>query len=470
MERQEVQWKHYPLVAAHPAARSFVERLTLKGKRPKTVDAYARAVEDLLVFFDKADVLEATEPDLDVYIASLKLRKPKKRGRGGIIEDETKILSLTGRKLSTSTIAQRVVACRLFYDFLIRKNLRTDPVNPVARGSDGRDGQRPVRGPVGKRQRLPWLPSDEVWERFIRHVLLHEDARTQDMILLAYAAALRREELMSLRVDDIDWAQGIVTIRPETTKNRRMRYIPVEASVLYPVRHYLEGDRRALIAAYEGEDLGQIFLSDSTRNPTGCATSLLCEVGLAQDASFLALTCAWRQQSRSSATADDAVHGAFMTLPPYTRTREGEVPGTSSLPTFAHHDRLARRIKGERASMREGQVTSLEQARRRAVFRDAQQPGSRLLASAHVCRQNLTFQGLDHLMMSVFFGATQQKRTSRSEMSLKEWRRETCQQNHHRQVWITSTSTWRASSTIRCGVHRRLRVTSRMPGRGGTRN
>ena len=131
----------------------------------------------------------------------------------------------------------------------------------------------------------------------------------------------------------------------------------------------------------------------------------------------LSLTCAWRQQSRSSAMADDAVHGAFMTLAPYTRTREGEVPAASSLPTFAHRDRLARRIKGERASMREGQVTSLEQARCRAVFRDVRQPGSRLLASAHVCRQNLTFQGLDHLLLRVFFGATQKKRTSRSEIS-----------------------------------------------------
>jgi len=267
MDEQEIRWEYYPLVVAHPATHAFVEQLSLKGKRPKTIDAYARAIEDLLVSFDQADVLEATEADLDSYIASLKLRKPKKRGRGGMIEDETKIRYLTGRKLSTSTIAQRVVACRLFYDFLIRKNLRTDPVNPVARGNDGRDGQRPVRGPAGKQQRLPWVPSDEVWERFIRHVLLHEEARTQAMILLAYAAALRREELMSLRVDDIDWAQGIVTIRPETTKNGRMRYIPVEASVLYLVRQYIEGNRRALIAAYDGEDLGQIFLSESTRNP-----------------------------------------------------------------------------------------------------------------------------------------------------------------------------------------------------------
>lgn len=32
---------------------------------------------------------------------------------------------------------------------------------------------------------------------------------------------------------------------------------------------------------------------------------------------------------------------------------------TSSIPTFAHRDRLARRIAGERASRRQGQVTSL---------------------------------------------------------------------------------------------------------------
>ncbi len=270
MERQEVRWKYYPFVAEHPVARSFVERLVLKGKRPKTVDAYARTIEDLLTYFSMTAperFLEADEADLDGYIASLKLRKPKIRGRGGMIDDATKIRYLSGRRLSANTIAQRVVACRLFYDFLIRKNLRTDPVNPLARGNDGRDGQHPVRGPVGKQQRLPWLPSDEVWEQFIRYVLLHEEARTQAMILLAYDAALRREELMSLRVDDIDWAHGIVTIRPETTKGGRMRYVPVSAAVLHLMRRYIEGNRRVLIAAYDGEDLGQLFLSESTRNP-----------------------------------------------------------------------------------------------------------------------------------------------------------------------------------------------------------
>jgi integrase/recombinase XerD len=240
MDAQEVRWEYYPHVAAQTAARSFVERLVLKGKRPKTVDAYARAVENLLTYFSERDperVLEANEADLDGYIAHLKSRGPKKRGRGGMVEDDTKIRYLTGRKLSENTLAQRVVACRLFYDFLIRKGLRADPVNPIARGSDGRDGQRPRRGPVRKHQRLPWLPPDEVWEGFIRYVLLNEDARTQAMILLCYDAALRREELMSLCVEDIDFARGLLTIRPETTKGGRMRYVPVSSVVLHLVRH-----------------------------------------------------------------------------------------------------------------------------------------------------------------------------------------------------------------------------------------
>jgi integrase/recombinase XerD len=240
MDEQEVCWEHYPQVATHAAARAFVERLVLKGKRPKTVDAYARAVEDLLTYFEEARdlsrVLEADEADLDRYLARLKSRGPKKRGRGGMIEDATKIRYLSGRKLSENTIAQRVVACRLFYDFLLRKGLRSDPINPIGRGSDGRDGQRPTRGPVRKHTRLPWVPSDEVWEHFVEHVILNEDARTKAMILLAYDAALRREELMSLRVDDIDWARGLVTIRPEITKGGRMRYVPVSACVLHLVR------------------------------------------------------------------------------------------------------------------------------------------------------------------------------------------------------------------------------------------
>jgi integrase/recombinase XerD len=270
MEDPEVKWKYYPLVAQNPAARAFIERQALQGKRPNTVDAYARSVEDLLLFFtttDPARVLEADEAELDRYLAHLKEREPRKRGQREPEDQKLALLALGRRHLSDNTIAQRVVACRLFYDFLIRKRLRSDPTNPIGRGHDGRDGQPKRRGPVRRLHRLPWLPSDQAWEAFLRHVLFHEDTRTQAMILLAYDAALRREELMLLRVQDIDWDRGLITIRPETTKNGQMRFVPVSAAVLHLVRHYIEGDRHLLLMTNQGQEQGPLFLSESTRNP-----------------------------------------------------------------------------------------------------------------------------------------------------------------------------------------------------------
>src|SRR5260370_27480432 len=98
MERREIKWECCSRVRDDPAARAFVERLALKGKRPKTVDAYARAVEDLLTHFATRTFpcpIEPDEADLDEYIASLRSRSPHTPGRGGVIEEDSKILPFT---------------------------------------------------------------------------------------------------------------------------------------------------------------------------------------------------------------------------------------------------------------------------------------------------------------------------------------------------------------------------------------
>jgi hypothetical protein len=70
MDIQNIRWEHYPRVAAHSAARSFIERLILKGKRPKTVDAYARAVEDLLTYFSEVAPNGPLKPMRLIWIAT----------------------------------------------------------------------------------------------------------------------------------------------------------------------------------------------------------------------------------------------------------------------------------------------------------------------------------------------------------------------------------------------------------------
>ncbi|HEY7070347.1 MAG TPA: hypothetical protein VH479_09550, partial [Acidimicrobiales bacterium] len=44
----EIKWQFYPLVAAQPVARAFIEMLAKRQKAAKTIDAYARNLDDFL--------------------------------------------------------------------------------------------------------------------------------------------------------------------------------------------------------------------------------------------------------------------------------------------------------------------------------------------------------------------------------------------------------------------------------------
>jgi integrase len=80
------------------------------------------------------------------------------------------------------------------------------------------------------------------------------------MLALAYDAALRREELCTLRTDDLDPAQRTVRVRAETTKNRQERIVPYSAATGALLQRYLEHRRTLSVAR------GPLFLSESQRN------------------------------------------------------------------------------------------------------------------------------------------------------------------------------------------------------------
>lgn len=80
------------------------------------------------------------------------------------------------------------------------------------------------------------------------------------MLALAYDAALRREELCSLRTDDLDPAHRTLRVRAETTKNRLERVVPYSASTGVLMSAYLA--HRATVSRARGP----LFLSESRRN------------------------------------------------------------------------------------------------------------------------------------------------------------------------------------------------------------
>ncbi len=107
--------------------------------------------------------------------------------------------------------------------------------------------------------KLPWIPSDEQW-RSVLQVAKAEPLRNRLMLALAYDAGLRREELCSLRTDDLDPAHRMLRVRAETTKGRRERIVPYSAATGVLLRAYLD-ERRNL-----STQRGPLFLSASRRN------------------------------------------------------------------------------------------------------------------------------------------------------------------------------------------------------------
>jgi integrase/recombinase XerC/integrase/recombinase XerD len=63
------------------------------------------------------------------------------------------------------------------------------------------------------------------------------------MFELAYACGLRAEELVSLRVDDVDWDGEQLRVEG---KGRKTRFVPVGEPAMVALRRYLERARAAL--------------------------------------------------------------------------------------------------------------------------------------------------------------------------------------------------------------------------------
>ena len=198
----ESVWRKWPRVARTRRARAWLKFKMDLGKAADTVEAYGRALEGYLAFCEGSGVdAETASP-----IALGRVRAPPafspRRPRRTL--------------LSNATVQQHLTAIRSFYDHLVEDGVRGD--NPVGRGRytpGNRFGGQ--RGLVPRYRKLPWVPSEDEWLAVLG-VAREEPLRNRLMLAFSYDAALRREELCSLQIGDIDPSHRTLRIRAETTK------------------------------------------------------------------------------------------------------------------------------------------------------------------------------------------------------------------------------------------------------------
>ncbi len=257
--RADGQWpalaaRRWPILAGCREALEWLRIQADLGLAPRTLEAYARGLADYLTVCvrEAIDPLSAGRAEIARYVRDL-TRRPSARGATIVSID-------SGVGLANATLQQRLVVVRLFYDHLIEEGRRD--TNPVGRGryTPGRAfGGHRERGLIPRFTKLPWIPTDAEWQQILT-AARSASLRTRLMLALAYDAALRREELCSLRTDDLDPAHRTLRVRAETTKTRRARVVPYSEPTGVLLHQYVDW-RRALTTAR-----GQLFVSESRRN------------------------------------------------------------------------------------------------------------------------------------------------------------------------------------------------------------
>lgn len=101
----------------------------------------------------------------------------------------------------------------------------------------------------------------------LRHFLEHELLRNQVLLFVCYDGALRREECLRLRVEDIDDIALTIKVRADVTKNRKERQVVLSPITFQKLHQYITRERARLIEDYGKDAGGSIFLSESHRNP-----------------------------------------------------------------------------------------------------------------------------------------------------------------------------------------------------------
>jgi integrase/recombinase XerD len=237
-----------PRCATDTRARSFIDYLQAQGYSRNTILAYGRALESALEMAGTLEPSHLNRPYVARYLAWLRQARSRRPGS-------------RDAPLAGATVAQRLVGLRAFADYLV--DCGELERNPVIRGTSRRTAEGRViktrRGLFPLPRRLPRIPDDAQW-RDLLSALRSRSVRDRLMFVLAYDGALRRNELTSLLLSDIDFSSRVLTIRSEASKTGVERCVPYSSTAGLLLKEYLRHRRTLVKAAL------QLFVSESPRN------------------------------------------------------------------------------------------------------------------------------------------------------------------------------------------------------------
>lgn len=192
-----------------------------KALRPQTITGYEAVFKHFSAIMPEVSVPSSlTREKLNEFFKRIRTRK-RIVGR-----DTVKV------GLQDSTIKTYSNKLNAFFVWLIQKGmLVANPLDNIK-----------LRYPEYTDQRA--LKDEEV-RKIVTSASLHaksplELKRDTVMLYLLFFCGLRAGEFISLRVTDLDWENGLLLVRGETSKSKRDRYIPMSPTLVLHLKEYIK--------------------------------------------------------------------------------------------------------------------------------------------------------------------------------------------------------------------------------------
>jgi integrase/recombinase XerD len=160
-----------------------------------------------------------------------------------ILHERTRVVGKgkTKRGIKKSTVATYWSKLNNFFEWMRRKGLL------------GKNPFHDMEYPTPSYEDRKFLKKVEI-EKIIAAVHLHSGSallmkRNLVIFYTLLFCGLRREELLCLTIRDIDLERRILTVRAETSKIPRTRYIPLHSQLLFHLKEYLK-ERKQFTTPY----------------------------------------------------------------------------------------------------------------------------------------------------------------------------------------------------------------------------
>ncbi|HWG92286.1 MAG TPA: tyrosine-type recombinase/integrase [Candidatus Thermoplasmatota archaeon] len=206
----------------------YLRDLEARSVTPKTILTYGSATKLFLEWLDQI-------PPERVDLAELK---------------DFKDYLERVRKISPKSIMRYYSALQSFYDYLhFEGKVKANPV-PTYR----RRYLKPVRREAMKdRSGLRQVPDIETTKRYVHSIM---DVRDQALVVLLLKCGIRREEAVDIDLEDIDWREFSILLKPKAKRTNTLVYFDDETARV--LRRWL-----SIRKARGAGDSGPLFINQS---------------------------------------------------------------------------------------------------------------------------------------------------------------------------------------------------------------